>query len=92
VRQGLGNLDRPLVAAQRLPRGIDRARFSAAEGYLLLHADGSASARSMIATSPLPSRTWSAACWGSSARASSITCPADRRSRSEILIAPARRR
>jgi hypothetical protein len=54
VRQGLGNLDRPLVATRRLPFGIDRGRLSAAEGYLLAHADGSASARSMIETSPLP--------------------------------------
>ncbi len=54
LRQGLGNLDRPLVAARRLPFGIDRSRLSAAEGYLLAHADGSASARSMIETSPLP--------------------------------------
>jgi hypothetical protein len=54
VRQNLGNLDRPLVAARRLPFGIDRSRLNAAEGYLLAHADGSASARSMIDTSPLP--------------------------------------
>ena len=54
MRKGLGNLDRPLVAARRLPFGIDRGRLSAAEGYLLAHADGSASARSMIETSPLP--------------------------------------
>ncbi len=54
LRQGLGNLDRPVVAARRLPFGIDRSRLSAAEGYLLAHADGSASARSMIETAPLP--------------------------------------
>ncbi len=54
LRKSLGNLDRPLVAARRLPFGIDRSRLSAAEGYLLAHADGSASARSMIETSPLP--------------------------------------
>jgi hypothetical protein len=54
LRQGLGNLDRPLVAARQLPFGIDRSRLNAAEGYLLAHADGSASARSMIETSPLP--------------------------------------
>ena len=54
LRKGLGNLDRPLVAAHRLPFGIDRERLSAAEGYLLACADGSASARSMIETSPLP--------------------------------------
>jgi hypothetical protein len=54
LRQGLGNLDRPLLATSRLPRGIDRGRLNAAEGYLLAHADGSASARSMIETAPLP--------------------------------------
>ena len=54
LRKSLGNLDRPLVATKRLPFGIDRSRLSAAEGYLLAHADGSASARSMIDTSPLP--------------------------------------
>jgi hypothetical protein len=54
VRQGLGNLDRPLVAADSLPFGIDRARFTPADGYLLSRADGSASARSMIERAPLP--------------------------------------
>jgi hypothetical protein len=54
LRKSLGNLDRPLVAARQLPFGIDRSRLSAAEGYLLAHADGSASARSMIETAPLP--------------------------------------
>jgi len=54
VRQSLGNLDRPVVATRRLPFGIAQGRLSAAEGYLLAHADGSASARSMIETAPLP--------------------------------------
>ena len=54
VRQGLGNLDRALVSAGRLPFGVDRGRLNAAEGYLLAHADGTASARSMIETAPLP--------------------------------------
>jgi hypothetical protein len=54
LRKGLGNLDRPLVATRRLPFGIDRRRLSPAEAYLLAHADGSASARSMIDTAPLP--------------------------------------
>jgi hypothetical protein len=54
LRRGLGDLDRPLVAAKRLPFGFERARLNAAEGYLLAHADGSASARSMIETAPLP--------------------------------------
>jgi hypothetical protein len=53
LRKSLGNLDRPLVAARRLPFGIDRDRLSAAESYLLSHADG-ASARSVIETAPLP--------------------------------------
>jgi hypothetical protein len=54
VRQGLGNLDRPLVAAPSLPFGIDRARLGPADGYLLSRADGSVSARSVIETAPVP--------------------------------------
>jgi hypothetical protein len=54
VRQGLGNLDRPFAAADSLPFGIDRARFTPADGYVLSLANGSVSARSMIETAPLP--------------------------------------
>jgi hypothetical protein len=54
VRQGLGDLDRPLVAAGGLPDGIDRARLSPAYGYLLSRADGAASARAVIEAAPLP--------------------------------------
>jgi hypothetical protein len=54
VRQGLGNLDRPLLAAPSLPYGIDRARLSPADGYLLSRADGDVSARAMIEAASLP--------------------------------------
>jgi hypothetical protein len=54
VRQGLGNLDRPLVAGENPPFRVDRARLSPADGYLLSRADGEVSARSMIETAPLP--------------------------------------
>lgn len=54
VRQGLGNLDRPLVTADSLPYGIDRARLGPAGGYLLSRADGKASARAVIEAAPLP--------------------------------------
>lgn len=54
VRQGLGNLDRPLVAAEQPPFRVDSLTLSAADGYLLARANGQTSARSLIATSPLP--------------------------------------
>jgi hypothetical protein len=54
VRRGLGDLDRPLAAAEGLPYGIDRARLGPAERYLVSRADGAASARTMIESAPLP--------------------------------------
>jgi hypothetical protein len=54
VRQGLGDLDRPLVAAGRLPYGIDRAQLRPVDIYVLSRADGGSSARSMIETATLP--------------------------------------
>jgi hypothetical protein len=54
VRHGLGNLDRPIVAGGNPPVRVDRTRLSPADGYLLSRANGSASARSMIETAPLP--------------------------------------
>lgn len=54
VRRGLGNLDRPLVAADSLRLRIDSASLSPADGYLISLARGSASARSLIEMAALP--------------------------------------
>ena len=54
VRQGLGNLDRPLVAGENPPSQDGRTLLGPAEDYLLSRVDGSASAMSMIETAPLP--------------------------------------
>jgi hypothetical protein len=54
VRRGLGQLDRALVAVDNPPFRIDRLTLSPADGYILLRADGSETARSLIQNSPLP--------------------------------------
>ena len=54
VRRCLGDLDRPLVAAEGLRFRIDCTSLSPAHGYLVSLANGSASARSMIEMAALP--------------------------------------
>jgi hypothetical protein len=54
VRRGLGQLDRALVAVDNPPFRMDRITLSPADGYILLRADGSSTARSLIQNSPLP--------------------------------------
>jgi hypothetical protein len=54
VRRGLGDLDRPLVAADSLRFRIDGTSLGPADDYLLSIANGSASARSVIEMAALP--------------------------------------
>ncbi len=54
VRQALGNLDRPIVAVEHPPFRIERITLSPADGYVLSRAEGATSARTAIATAPLP--------------------------------------
>jgi len=54
VQRGLGQLDRALVAVDNPPFRVDRITLSPADGYILSHADGSTTARTLIQTSPLP--------------------------------------
>jgi hypothetical protein len=54
VRKGLGNVDRPIAWVENPPFGIERITLSAADGYLLACADGATSARTAIASAPLP--------------------------------------
>jgi hypothetical protein len=54
VREGLGDVDRPIAWVENPPFGIERITLSAADGYLLACADGTTSARTAIAAAPLP--------------------------------------
>jgi len=54
VQRCLGSLDRALVAVDHPPFRVDRMTLSPADGYVLSRADGQATARSVIQSSPLP--------------------------------------
>jgi hypothetical protein len=57
VRQGLGDLERPLALVASPPFRIERMVLSAADGYVMARADGETRARSAIAEAPLPAET-----------------------------------
>ena len=54
VRRGLGSLDRALVPVENPPFRMDRITLSPADGFILARADGKATARSLIQSSPQP--------------------------------------
>ncbi len=54
VRKGLGDIDRVLVAAPNPPFRFDRITLTPADGYVLSRVDGAASARDVMAITPLP--------------------------------------
>lgn len=56
LRQGLGDLDQPVVVAKNALHDlvVDRAKLSPGDGYVLSRADGSMTMRQIIETAPLP--------------------------------------
>jgi len=54
VRRGLEDIDQPLGTVKNPCFGVDRIALGPAERYLLRHADGSASARTILEIAPLP--------------------------------------
>jgi len=54
VRNSLGDIDRVLVAVPNPPFRFDRITLTPADGYVLSRVDGAASARDVMAITPLP--------------------------------------
>lgn len=54
VRQGLGDVDRVLVAVSNPPFRLERITLNPADGYVLSRVDGAATARDIMSITPLP--------------------------------------
>jgi hypothetical protein len=54
VREGLGDIDQPLVAVPDPPFRLERITLTPADGYVLSRVDGKATARTIIEITPLP--------------------------------------